>query len=393
MKRNLLVVLFLLMLLISAVSCGYLREQLPAVDFLPVVQLFEATPSVVDPGEVAHLRWSVLGANSVFIDGGIGSVAVTGSIPISPSTTTFYTLTASNAIGTATARTQIIVTGSTTVEPTSPALNPPVIDDFYADRLIVPADEYAVLGWETSDATEVTLVPGGPVAINGTITVYPTATTTYVLTATNAGGSSSAAITITVSPAEAQLSGSEFSVTLPLIAEESGSLVKTGDYLNYGKYKSVCAGDTSSNWASRAFLSFDISSIPSSATVKEAILDLSDYTKTGDPTYKRSMWGNMGALEVYHLQYGKFEDLNFAAYNEAAKLTQGGSFIDYPLSPWSWDVKNASDEEPILQNLVTAGQSRCQFRIQFFTSTNWDSISDMLCFDNAKLTIKYTLPQ
>ena len=385
--------LVILLLLISTTGCNYLREQLPVTSFLPIVQLFEATPSVINPGEFAYLRWSVSGANSVTIDGDIGNVAVNGSIPISPSATTFYTLTASNAVGSITARTQIIVIGSTVIKPISPALNPPIIRDFHTDRGVVPVGGYAVLSWEVSDASEVSLVPIGHVDVNGEVTVHPTTTTTYVLTATNVAGSSSAAMTITVIPPEVQQQPvSEFVVTLPVVAEESGSLVKGADYLNYAKYKSVCAGDTFSNLASRAFLSFDISSVPSNAIVKEAILDLSNYTKTGDPTYVRSMWGNMGALEVYYLQYDKFDTLGFSAYNQTAKLTQNGTFINYPLFPWTWDIKNASDGEPVLQNLVKAGQLRCQFRIQFFTSTNWNSVSDMLCFDNAKLTIKYTLP-
>jgi len=119
------------------------------------------------------------------------------------------------------------------------------------------------------------------------------------------------------------------------------------------------------------------------------ILDLGRYTKHGDPTYMRSMWGNMGALEVYHIQYGTFEDLGFEAYTESAKLTANGAFTNYPLSPWAWDVKNSDAGEHVIQDLIQERKSRCQFRIQFFTTTNWDSVSDMLCFDNASLTIKY----
>ena len=107
----------------------------------------------------------------------------------------------------------------------------------------------------------------------------------------------------------------------------------------------------------------------------------------------RSSWGNMGALEVYHLQYGSFEDLGFNAYTATAKLTANGEFTDYPLSPWAWDVKNSNDGSPVIQNLVEQGASRAQFRIQFFTTTNWDSVSDMLCFDNASLTIKYLVTE
>jgi len=177
-----------------------------------------------------------------------------------------------------------------------------------------------------------------------------------------------------------------------IIPGESGSLIKgTSNYMDYSKNNSVCAGDTSLNLASRAFLSFDISSIPSNAVVGEAILDLSAYTKIGDPSYVKSLRGNMGALQVYHLQYGTIEDNDMNSYNQLAKPTENGEFTSYPVV-WAWDVQNSTDGTPVIQNLVNARDTRCQFRIQFFSSTNWDSTSDMLCFDNAVLTIKYTVP-
>jgi len=104
----------------------------------------------------------------------------------------------------------------------------------------------------------------------------------------------------------------------------------------------------------------------------------------------RGIWGNMGALEVYHLQY---TNLDFKAYTEMATPVANGIFTDYALSPRAWDVKNSSDGQPVIQSLIQQSQLRCQFRIQFFTTTNWDSISDMLCFDNATLTIKYVTAQ
>jgi hypothetical protein len=57
------------------------------------------------------------------------------------------------------------------------------------------------------------------------------------------------------------------------------------------------------------------------------------------------------------------------------------------------DVKDSIYGEPVLQNLIRQGNPGCQFHIQFFTSTNWDSTSDMFCLDNAKLSIKYLLQE
>ncbi len=91
-------------------------------------------------------------------------------------------------------------------------------------------------------------------------------------------------------------------VTLSLVQAESGSLVKSS--ATYTKSSAVCAGDNAANFASRAFLSFDLTSLPPTAVISEAVLDLTGNTALGTPTYSKANWGNMGALEVYQYQYG-----------------------------------------------------------------------------------------
>jgi hypothetical protein len=387
------VVALLLVLFLLVCSCTYIPEEMPEIGFQPKINLFEATPAVINQGDVTYLRWSVSNADSVFIDNGIGSIAMTGVMPVYPSSTIFYTLTARNFAGEATARTQIIVQGGSSTQPITPTATPPTIVAFNADRLIITPGEPVTLSWDVLGATDVILAPIGQVNTRDSITLSPANTTTFVLTATNAAGKSTAGIIVIVQPLSPSAQISEGVITLNTIPEESGSLVRHSGYLEYTKYESACAGDTSINQPSRAFLSFDISSIPKNVFIEEAILDLGKYTMHGDPTYMRSMWGNMGALEVYHIQYGTFEDLGFEAYTESAKLTANGTFTNYPLSPWAWDVKNSDDGEPVIQGLIQERKSRCQFRIQFFTTTNWDSVSDMLCFDNASLTIKYVITE
>jgi hypothetical protein len=385
--RSTVVILLTLLLLVS--GCDWISATTPQAAFLPKILQFDATPSVINQGETSYLVWSVSEADSVSIDNGIGNVALAGQIPVSPNSTTFYTLTAKNLSGETTARTQIVVEG-TTAQPTTPTETPPTITSFYADRLTITPGQYVTLSWEVLGATNVTLTPMGQVQAKDTIALQPANTTTYVLTATNSAGTADAGITITVQASVPTGTSGEQAVILRPLSLESGSLVRGTGYLDYSRFASVCAGDTLSNSASRAFLSFDISQIPANSIIKEAILDLSNYTVYGDPSYMRGSWGNMGALEVYHIQY---TDLNYKAYTEMATLVANGEFINYPLSPWAWDVKNSSDGQPVIQGLIQQGKSRCQFRIQFFTTTNWDSISDMLCFDNATLTIKYVKAQ
>jgi hypothetical protein len=62
---------------------------------------FSASPSIIQAGSAAKLNWSTEGADkSVSIAPNVGSVGPEGSLPISPSTTTTYTLTATGAGGT-----------------------------------------------------------------------------------------------------------------------------------------------------------------------------------------------------------------------------------------------------------------------------------------------------
>ena len=68
---------------------------------LPNITTFTGTPESIGPEQDATLSWSITGANSANIDQGIGSVnPASGSISVSPNSSTTYTLTATNTCGT-----------------------------------------------------------------------------------------------------------------------------------------------------------------------------------------------------------------------------------------------------------------------------------------------------
>ncbi len=378
----------LLLALPSLSSCKFTPEQTLQKGLIPRIETFEAVPSVIDEGAVTYLRWQVADANSVSINNGIGNVAIKGTVPVSPNSTTSYTLTASNFAGEATANTQIIVNS---IQGNQPRL--PVIELFYADHTSILSGESVRLSWNVIGATNVIITPIGQFDSQGTVDVNPTETTVYTLIASNAAGQSTAGLILDVKQRLSNDATTTKTIVLYPLEEGSGSLVKGSGYLSYTRYDDICTGDTSLNMASRAFLAFDISSIPSNTIIEQATLELSDYTQKGTPSYSRSMWGNMGALEIYYIEYEDLGDAGHNAYNKSGKLVAGGKFKDYPFTPWTLDVINSEDGEPILQNLVYEGKTRCQFRIQFFSSTNWDSTSDMLCFDEASLTIKYKVTE
>jgi hypothetical protein len=71
----------------------------PPTAYIPTVVLFNVEPNSIYKGNSAILQWQVLGAGRVHIDHGIGEVSHTGTITISPTSSTVYTLTASNPYG------------------------------------------------------------------------------------------------------------------------------------------------------------------------------------------------------------------------------------------------------------------------------------------------------
>lgn len=76
----------------------------------------------------------------------------------------------------------------------------PVINYFYAQPNNIISGEPATLYWSVSNATSVTISPSvGTVGDSGQTVVYPTATTTYTLTATNSEGSAALGATVVVS--------------------------------------------------------------------------------------------------------------------------------------------------------------------------------------------------
>ena len=72
----------------------------PVAAAVPVIGAFSVTPAFINPGGGATLNWAVSGADSVSISPGPGVVTGT-SLAVSPPSTTLYTLTATNANGTA----------------------------------------------------------------------------------------------------------------------------------------------------------------------------------------------------------------------------------------------------------------------------------------------------
>ncbi len=77
----------------------------------------------------------------------------------------------------------------------------PVINSFTADPANITVGDGTQVSWRVSNATNVVIDNGiGTVALSGAFAVYPNGNSSYRITATNAAGSNSARVTITVVP-------------------------------------------------------------------------------------------------------------------------------------------------------------------------------------------------
>lgn len=156
---------------------------LPQQKNLPTINNFTANPSEIFKGNNSTLSWSSSNATTISINQGIGTVNNSGSIEVSPTETTIYTLTVSNNNSTVTKGCIITV-----------RLNLPNIEKFSLTPSSVNYGDSSDLYWYVSNATKVEIdqsigIVGQNVdPVQGIQKVSPTTTTNYTLTAINNDG-------------------------------------------------------------------------------------------------------------------------------------------------------------------------------------------------------------
>ncbi|HNY42012.1 MAG TPA: hypothetical protein PKJ41_16535, partial [Bryobacteraceae bacterium] len=109
----------------------------------------------------------------------------------SPTQTTTYTITLTNALGEINSTTTITVT---------PAGSSPRIAAFTGSPVEIGEGEATTLTWNVDGADSVEITDLGTVASSGSAVVRPTVTRTYTLTAKNQYGTETAGVTIKVDP-------------------------------------------------------------------------------------------------------------------------------------------------------------------------------------------------
>lgn len=160
------------------------------VDQPPVINAFTLTDSTVVAGAPITLNWNVVGAQSLSIDNGVGSVTplTSGSTTFAaPAADTTYTLSAANVAGTVTAQVTLDIG------------LPPVIDSLTVEDSQVMPGGTAALHWSTSNADTRTLTPRpGAVGATGEFCDTIGQSTTYTLTAANPYAIVSQNVTVSV---------------------------------------------------------------------------------------------------------------------------------------------------------------------------------------------------
>jgi uncharacterized repeat protein (TIGR01451 family) len=156
---------------------------------------FGANPATLPAGGGnTVLTWSTLNGTSVTISP-IGSVALSGSTTVNVSTTTTYSLTVAGQGG----QSDSCVT---TVVVTPPEPVPFTCENnvsFGASPTSITRGDASTLTWNTTNVTAVRFNQGiAATGLSGSLTVEPTDTTTYILTATQDAKEISCPVTVTV---------------------------------------------------------------------------------------------------------------------------------------------------------------------------------------------------
>lgn len=163
----------------QTVECVATVEVPPAP--VPSCDAFTASPSNIMVGSSATLTWETSNATEVFINNGIGAVAVDGNISVSPLADITYRLT---VVGVNDQKVTCDVPVLVSEDPV------PVCELFTATPSSLPYGGGAVaLNWKVLDAVSAVITPTvGSVALIGSQSVNVTESTTYTLTATDSNG-------------------------------------------------------------------------------------------------------------------------------------------------------------------------------------------------------------
>src|SRR3989344_4745248 len=177
------------------------HELLSSSPPLPACSLYVNPPSIT-PGGSATLSWDTSAAGIISIDHGIGSVNDSGSMVVSPTVTTEYTLTAANLGASILCHTTVTVVSPTPAAPSggggggSPVPACPL--SVSPNSLPIGGGEVTV-SWTSSDTTSGSITGlSGTASLSGSAPTSVSSDTTFTGTFTGAGGTVSCTAAVTV---------------------------------------------------------------------------------------------------------------------------------------------------------------------------------------------------
>ena len=177
----------------------------------PTIASFTANPAGITAGQSSSLTWNVSGATSITISG-IGDVTGLSSKIVSPSATTSYTLTATNAGGTSTA--SVTVTVSAPAGDTQPPSTPAITS------ISAPSSTQVNLNWSAS--TDNVGVTGYKIFRNGaSLTSVNGATLSYSDTTVTGGTNYSYYVKAGDAAGNFSLQSNTASITTPVVVTGS----------------------------------------------------------------------------------------------------------------------------------------------------------------------------
>lgn len=158
---------------IAATGPGGTATDSVTVSFVTPTVSINAEPDAVIPGQSVILSWDSTLAETCSIAPGIGIVGPNGSMAVSPTRKTTYTITAQGPGGSATA--------GVTVNCLDPVI------DFGPVMQTIQPGETVTLTWDVPSAQTIRLNPLGHMPATGSVTVSPTETTQYEISLAGCG--------------------------------------------------------------------------------------------------------------------------------------------------------------------------------------------------------------
>ncbi len=163
----------------------------PPPPLTPSCDSFTASPSTLVGAGNTVLNWTTTNADAVSIDGGVGTVALDGSVSTAVSASKTFTLTATKGAQSISCRTSVTVNP---VDETAPSC-----DAFSVSPSSGESGTDATMTWNTSNADSVSINQGiGSVSVDGSRSITIDTDKTYTLTATKGSKTISCATSVSL---------------------------------------------------------------------------------------------------------------------------------------------------------------------------------------------------